>query len=918
MTPKKSDWKMYLTGFLIMYLMIFFVVLHYTVLYDRAIGIRQKGDPITFSIEEAVGTELTEENGYGIFTDASGPNPLEITLNSIDHIFSDPFDLSGLVISHLIKPMLWSAFFFVCVVGMYFSHRALYHQDAPGKEKGSSQWFKDFGKYRKEFEDTWTKWDQQQGLPDNNALLAQGLKLSMNARKTQRNLNMMVVGGSGTGKTFRFIKPNLAQINCSYVITDPSGEIMQVMGIMLQEHGYNLKLFSTSDMRHSNHYNPMDYIYDEDGEINQTKVGVLVSTFIKNAGEVQKGSKGGDPFWTKSSTAWMTFAVLFVARFFPLESRNMNTILKLAQMGKTDENSSSSDTQLDLLVAQYRRQDDTAKCFSSYDTFKLAPAKTANSILISIAVDLNPFSMDDVRNMTTTSYVCKRDSDGMISEYIRYKGELIRDSENLDLDTMGDAPTALFINIPQAQGAYNFLVSMLYSQLFDALYSVAEKVAPNRYHIFDGRGDIIESEFATEEAAKKRLELYQNSSIKKVKRNGLDHFYIYNAKGGKDTPPMYMAEKGLGKGYLKEVYSEEVGKKFLARCHSISRQTVKKHKLLGIIPYNKTVVEKKNAYVGKGSLRLPIHLRFLMDEFSNIGEVPNFEKMLSTMRKYEISCTIILQSLAQIKAQYKDIWEVLVGNCDTIIFLGSSENDTVKYMSEKLGKATINTIDNSQSKSSTSGSISESFKKEGRDLLDPAEMAKMDNAYSIVVVRGMDPFFVKKLSFADHPHFKETGDYRNDKKIGTEYLDQHFKCLPQNVPTCEQAKEEEQENKEVLRETKKQKKRADKKEPVTSTKGKKAVAEAMDVKEDGVSIAMKTTESIPSAEYVEVDIPNVTKKNTKTEPMPIPDPVESGNESENISPDILMEVPSTPVAPLSDGGDAGPESAGEDWFVFSE
>ena len=900
MRPKKSMLKAYLVTGAIFYLFIIYFALHYTIVSDLAKGLTELGTGIRISTQNIVSNMSGAEGIFSIYGSGT-TNPISLFFAASDHIVQSPFNFDGLIISHVFVPLFAITFFAACCVGLYVSHRMAFKQDAPGKEKGSAHWFSDFKTYNKNYVTPWTKQDKKEGFLDNNCLLAEGLKLSMDARWTKRNLNILVVGGSGTGKTFGFIKPNLAQMNASFVTTDPSGEIMQVMGIPLMEHGYQVKLFSTSDMRHSNCYNPMDYIYDADGSVNQTKVGVLVSTFLRNATENQKKG-GGDPFWEKSSKAWMTFAVLFLAQFALLQERNMHSILKLAQQGKADEDSSSSETILDKIVKAKRIDAPNAACWSSYDTFKLAPAKTANSILISIAVDLNPFAMDDVRNMTTTSYVCNRNKNGEIVSYNKDKnGQLIRDSKNLDLDQIGDRPTAVFINIPQANSAYNFLVSMMYSQMFDQLYYVAEKVSPNSYHIYDGRGNILASQFPTEEAANRMLELYKGSIIKKVTRDKVDHFYLYNKEAKKETPLEFEADKKLGKGYLKEVYSEKVGLEFIKRCSSIPVVTRKPIKFLGLQVGEKRSVIKKQAYVKQGKLRLPIHVRFLLDEFSNIGEIPNFDKMLSTMRKYEISCTIILQSLAQIKAQYDKIWEVIVGNCDTKVFLGSSENETTKYMSEILGKATIRTIDTSQSKSATSGSLSTSFKKDGRELMTPSELANMDNDHCIVVIRGMDPFYMRKLSFARHPNFKETGDYDPKKVIGNQYLEDHFRCLPQNSVQVAETRKEEDQNKEDFQTKKKQDRAKANRKPITSNRGKQVVANEMGTTEMGVEKAMEQATEIPKQEFQMVPNDPVIPAHAPLDELPFEDPLDQNTTTELAKPKRRVAKKSKKNAPLNDG-----------------
>lgn len=876
MLPKKNSNKPFLLTLFIFYIGFVYFGLHYALLMDAA-------------------------KDQGIFGQALYPEEGQINAFSLisyawTHIQSAPFNLKGISMVTALQVISIETFAFAIIAALNITHRNLVRQDAPGKEKGSAEWFKNFKWYNERFTDPYSKYEKKLDIPNNNIKVAEGLELSMDTRFTQRNLNVLAMGGSGTGKTYGYIKPNLAQMNCSYVITDPSGEIMQVMGIPLLEAGYTVKLFSTSDMKHSNCYNPMDYIYDEAGNVDQTKVSVLVSTFIKNAGDLQKNKGGGDPFWEKSSTAWMTFAVFFLAEFFPLENRNMYNILKLAQCGKADENSASSETVLDKMVKENQEKNPNAKCFESYKTFKLAPAKTANSILISIAVDLNAFSSDDVRNMTTTSYVCTRTKNGVIKEYIRDKaGNLIRDSKNLDLQILGNSKTALFVNIPQADTAHNFLVSMMYSQLFSVLYTTAEKICPNTYNIYDGRGDVIDSGFATEELARRHIEIFKNAEVKADAIDGVTRYFL--ASKEKDAPilPEFIGKRG--KKYICEVYSEEVGKKLIQRYNKIPTLVYRSQKKIeqqkqkerekfeketaGMTPeerrayierkndedaaylrdhpedrkkqlkkgasfFNRPKVVEKPAYVKKGALRLPVHVRFLLDEFSNIGEIPNFDKMLSTMRKYEISCTIILQSLTQIKAQYKDIWETLVGNCDTIVFLGSSEMDTVKYMSEKLGKTTTRSMDTSQSKSAKSASLSYSYKKDGRDLLDPSEIAKLDNDYCIVVIRGLSPFYLHKLRFNRHPNYYKTGDANDNKKIGNKFLEDFFKCESKLTSDKNEAVKSEKIEQDKARESTTARKKNEKKEPVHD---KDSLATNIGTTPNLVDDALKKASSVNAEDY---------------------------------------------------------------------
>ena len=711
----------------------------------------------------SVGDASSETIQEYITTNNTG-NVLSIFGSAIIECYTHPLRFHGLHIGHVIVPF----FGFTLVIGyfiwMEYLRSKVVHQDRPGEEAGSARFMtaRDMKGYNKKyvcpFDDVK---DIAMGKRDPNIIIADGLKLWMDGDATQRNINTLICGGSGSGKTFRFIKPSIAQMNASFITTDPSGEILRDMGRMLLEYGYKVQVFSTSDMKHSNCYNPFDYIYTLDKDANgktvkvidETKVTVMVDTFMKNADQSKKS--GGDPFWDKAATAWLRFAVLFLAEFCGPEDRNMYNMLRLAQSGKAPEDASSTSTVLDTMVAAARDMNPNAKCFVSYDTFKLAPAKTANSILITLGVNLEPFgSADKVRNMTTTDYLCRRNNEGKIIDYIRDKdGNHIRMDNNLDLEKVGDVMTALFVNIPQANGAYNFLVSMMYAQMFDALYDRAEKKCPEVFNIYDDTGIALSSMYETEEEAKEALRLFQNAKIVKLRNDhNVEKYYLYNKEA-----PESMSLKTLvyspwcGKtGYLMEVYDEKQG--------------------------NITLNRFRNAKVEHGGPFLPVYVRCLLDEFANIGEIPNFNQLLATMRKYHISASIVLQSLGQIKDKYEKLWESMIGNCDIFLYLGSSENETNKYVSEKLGKQTIRTANMSESKG-RSGSTSMSFQHTGRDLMDMAEVGKLDNSMCLVMIRGVNPFKIKKYDFTKHPHWKETGTCNKDLRITAQYMDEHFLCL---------------------------------------------------------------------------------------------------------------------------------------------
>lgn len=609
--------------------------------------------------------------------------------------------------------LLADAFFFMLACAM----AEVREQSAPGKEHGSSKWNRNYKQYAGRY---MAPYNPKTSPYDNNMIFSKNVGLNLDNKGTQLNANCLVVGGSGTGKSFRIIKPNLAQMNCSTITTDPSGELLKCCGKMLMDHGIRLKLFSTSDMEHSNCYNPFDYVFDENGIVDEAKVSTMVFLFLKNADNAKQ--KSGDPFWEKSAKALLSAIAYYLLEGHEIgtiekESVNFNNMLRLIQSGKINEQSETSQSALDCLMEEHKRtmelENRESKALSNYDTFKLAPGKTANSILISCAVDLQLFNNENVKNLTRHDY---------------------EDEENnVHLDQVGDVQTALFINIPQANGTFNFLVSLLYSQLFDALYTKAERICPKKYMVVDQYKRPVVTMLNSMEEAEKTLELLKGATVQEYKtKRGALRYRIMN------------------------------GKKAIAERPSLNSA--------------QEIVQKAAEYsVSKGDLRLPWHVRCLMDEFANIGEVPEFSQKLSTMRKYEISCTIVIQNIAQIKERYDKLYESIIGGCDTVIYLGSSENETNKYISELLGDATIRA--RSISKSRKSGG-SESFSSSKRQLMTPSELRTMRNTRCIVFIRGQDPFLDYKYNFCKHPHFKETGNGNKEKEITDEFLEIYFNSRP--------------------------------------------------------------------------------------------------------------------------------------------
>lgn len=439
-----------------------------------------------------------------------------------------------------------------------------------------------------------------------------------NKIKPMLNLNMIILGGSGTGKSRFFVKPNLLQCNTSFVVTDPSGELVESCGKMLLAHDYKIKVFNLNDMKHSSNYNPFHYLKDSTGKINDENVIKMINVFMTNT----KGEgNSGDPFWEDAAKLLLSaICFLIIETEEDEDKRNFASVLDIIHKAKVTETAagkSEEKSEFDILFEERKKDAPNALSVQYYTEFKQAAGKTMQSILISTTTRLQYFKLENVRNLTH--------------------------KDDIHLETLGDEKTALFIVIPSTDTTYNFLAAMMYTQLFDILYDRAI----NKYHG-----------------------------------------------------------------------------------------------------------------------RLPYHVRFVLDEFANVGKIPEFEKILATCRKFEISAQVILQNLSQLKRMYEKSWEELPGNCDTLIYLGGKDQFTNEYLSKELGKETIDQLSINQTKGKQ-GSSSYNNAILGRELATIDELGVMDNNDCIVMVRGLHPFFTHKFNLNMHPRYSELGeDWKPDTSKG--------------------------------------------------------------------------------------------------------------------------------------------------------
>lgn len=451
-------------------------------------------------------------------------------------------------------------------------------------------------------------------VPENNIILTKTESLTMNGRpknpKYARNKNVLVIGGSGSGKTRFFVKPNLMQMHSSYVITDPKGTLLIETGRMLQKGGYRIKVLNTINFKKSMHYNPFAYIRSEKDILK------LVNTIIVNTkGE---GDKSGEDFWVKAEKLLYQAYIAYIWVKAPPEEQNFATLLQMINASETREDDESFKNAVDYMFDELEQEDSMCFAVRQYKKYKLAAGKTAKSILISCGARLAPFDIEELRDLM--SY------------------------DEMELDLTGDRKTALFVIISDTDDTFNFVVSILYTQLFNLLCDRAD----DKY-------------------------------------------------GG----------------------------------------------------------------------HLPVHVRCLLDEFANIGQIPKFEKLIATIRSREISACIVLQAKSQLKAIYKDSAETIEGNCDTMLFLGGKEGSTLKEISEILGKETIDSYNTSDTRGQNR-SYGVNYQKLGKDLMSRDELAVMDGGKCILQVRGVRPFFSDKYDITSHKRYCELSDSNPKLAFDTE------------------------------------------------------------------------------------------------------------------------------------------------------
>ena len=506
---------------------------------------------------------------------------MEVLTEKLNHPFQVHYT------EYTIKSMLVCTLLYAAGIGIFYSSQKNYRR---GEEHGSARWG-DARQICKKY----SKKPYSQ-----NILLTQNFRISLDTHKHRRCLNILVVGGSGAGKSRGFALPNIMQCCCSMVITDPKAELLRKTGGLLERKGYEVRVFDLINPDTSFCYNPFEYVHDDKDVLR------LISNLIQNT--TPKGSQSSDPFWEKSETALLQALMLYLLHEAPPEEQNFAMIMEMLGSAQVKEEDEDYESPLDILFDRLEMRDPDSIAVKQYHIYKQAAGKTAKSILISVGVRLAAFNLPQIAKLTNT--------------------------DELDLSSMGERKVALFCCIPDADTSLNYLVGMIYSQLFQTLYYMADRV-----------------------------------------------------HGG----------------------------------------------------------------------ALPVPVNCIMDEFPNVSLPNEFEKILATCRSRSIYCSIIIQNMSQLKALFKDSWESLVGNCDEFLYLGGNEKETHKYVSELLGKETIDTNTYGQTKGK-SGSYSTNFQQSGRELLQPDEVRMLDNQNALLFIRGERPILDAKYDLMKHPNIRYTED----------------------------------------------------------------------------------------------------------------------------------------------------------------
>lgn len=674
---------------------------------------------------------------------------------AVNELFTSPlmiFPLPGNIWGGLGISTLLMALFGI----MFLADIGLRKHDNPDKVGGDAKFLENLDEYNKKFTEPFGQTDNSDS---NNMILSELVRMSMQASRIRRNLNVFCVGGSGAGKSYNIVGPNGMQANCSYVFTDPSGGLLDEYGSFFENFGYRVKVLNLNKMHKGNHYNPFRYIHsDKDIEI-------LVNTLITNTTPPESH---GEAFWEKCETALLVACIAYLYHYSPKKNQNFSTVMKLLRAADIDENDSSTESPLDHIFREVEERDPDSFAVKQYKTFKMGAGKTLKGILISVAVRLQQFDLQEVMDLT--------------------------DTDDIDLTSFIHHKTALFLVLPTGDKTFNFIASMLESQLFDIMYRYCEDTAKYTYVL-------SEEAKGTSKKSFNPIKRIFKIKTKSDKRRAITH-RVFTA----DSIEEMAKAKEAGEQFLKDIkggyveYDEKTklyyikdkngvavdyrGQKEWAERELHTLQHCTLHKGSEILPSNH-------------GMCMPWHVRFMMDEFANVGKIPSFPEKVSTIRKYEISTTIIVQSITQLKNMYKDDWSNIIGNCDSTIYLGGGADlDTFEWLSKLLGKKTI-TVMNTSLADNKGGSSS--FNKQGIELLSISELRTLPEDECVCVLKSLDPFVGEKYRSDKHPNrvYVHPGfEFDKEKAETIDNMDNPDREKPTVTVIEETEKEKEQREKQ--------------------------------------------------------------------------------------------------------------------------
>lgn len=665
----------------------------------------------------AVANAKGMDSMFDVFKSANMNDYLNM-LNPVFVISNTSLDSFGL--------SMFATFIAFAFAGSFYLDGRRRKHDMEGQECGSAHWMVNCADYKKNAPKYGTKAWFKKGEPEEaakyrnemmetnslqNIMFDNVYGISMNDKKTRRNLHTIVVGGSGAGKTRYMVKPNILQMNASYIITDPSGELYRDTSTMLSKNNYDIRVFNTFDTNLSMQYNPLAYINTD------ADVTTLVTLLIRNTGE----AKGDNKYFDDATKQLLTAIILFLVHYCPESERNFSRVMELVVAADVPEEAAKGtqpESLLDKIMQSVRKIDPYGLTLKMWDSFGHPPAKTLKSIISSTTTRLTVFNHAEVERLTC--------------------------ADTVNLNNLGDEKTALYIITPPTENGLGFLVSIMYSQLFNTLYYHATFEA--KYLITDEK--YISRTFVREEDAKAVYDLI-------VRQHEHPEEKLIDYEYDMMTTKYKMIEAETGDVLLTQLRQETVDR--------FKKDPLQFH-------------VRENGSMKAGS---PFHVRMLIDEFANINEIPDFEKIVSTIRKYNVSVVIILQSLSQLKKIYEKDYENIIGNCDIFIFLGAKEEGTNEYVSKALGDMTITVRNASDSLGKGKGS-SLSYSQSKRAMMTPDEITRMPNEEQLIIIRGFPPFRIPKYALEKHPNFQQCADYDESLIADIELLNLEAKIRAYN------------------------------------------------------------------------------------------------------------------------------------------